>query len=456
MNTNGVEYVPISREKADEIRHRAVELVGLDADNIVAASAELARWRVMERREIYPYLREQLPEGVRPKREAKLKALAEKAIRKAGDKATQGYIAPVVDELTTEAEIDARLHRLRIDDAARERRAAERVGDLPSLVSQVLDWRALEAQPEPRWIVDEVIPERATVFVYGASGVGKSFACQSIAASIAGGFDWLGRPVVAGPVLYIFAEGGAGAGKRFAALADAWNRGKPIDGLQVLPVAPNLTSEIDVAELESLNREHDFAMIVYDTLNRVAGDAEENSATAMGGVLNAIERIRRAGSRTTSVVVTHSGKGGDLRGSSALWAAADVVLKLSGEPGYLKLEAEKQKDADGGVVGFYRLAPSSRHDTLTFQGVAPGHAEPSGAQAARIEEALAHFVRAYGQTGVTRAELAKNLAEWMDASPATAQRYIGDLISDHRLVAESGIRSTRLSLPHAPTTLPLD
>lgn len=455
MNLDGVDFVRVTRDKADEIRKRGAERVTSDHDAIPDAAFELARWGVMPSAEIYDYLRDFAPEA-KKKHAAKVQARTEKAIAKGRAELTRGYIAPIVDELTIESEIEEKLHGLRVLDAARERRAAERAGDLPSLVSQVLDWRALEAQPEPRWIVADVIPERATVFVYGASGVGKSFACQSIAASIAGGFDWLGRPVVAGPVLYIFAEGGSGAGKRFAALADAWNRGKPIDGLQVLPVAPNLTSEIDVAELESLNREHDFAMIVYDTLNRVAGDAEENSATAMGGILNAIERIRRAGSRTTSVVVTHSGKGGDLRGSSALWAAADVVLKLSGEPGYLKLEAEKQKDADGGIVGFYRLAPSRRHDTLILQGIAPGQAEPSGVQATQAEEALAHFDRAFGVTGSTRSEFRDALVEWMDVSKATAQRYIGVLIADHRLAAESGARSTRLSLPHAPTTLPLD
>jgi len=331
-------------------------------------------------------------------------------------------------------------------DVERELREEE-AGDRPPLVDAVLNWADLVAQPEPRWAVDGVIPERATVLVYGASGVGKSFLVDSIAAAVAGGFPWLGRSVEGGGVLVIAAEGGAGVGKRFRAQSDAWNKGKPIDGLRVMTAAPNLTLDSDVAELEAFNRVHDFAVIVYDTLNRIAGDAEENSATAMGGILNAIERIRRAGTRTTSVVVTHAGKSGDLRGSTALWAAADTVLELTGEPGYLKLDARKQKDAPDGVIGFYRLKVASAHDTLILEGVAPGQAEPSGVLDARREEALAHFVRAFGTTGGTRAQLVDLLVDAGTAKKSTAQTYVGDLVAAGSLVARPhGARGTWLEL----------
>lgn len=453
MKINDVELIAVSAETRDEIFANGAEMARRDVENVPAVALAIVESTSTPRREAIDFAVGHAPE-MDADEERKIRRRAKKLIDKKLDARVRGYVRPTADELSTRAEIDDKLHKLRVDDAARERRAAERAGDLPSLSSQVLDWEALAAQPDARWIVDGVIPERATVIVYGPSGVGKSFVCQSIAASLAGGFDWLGRPVESGAVLYIFAEGGSGAGKRFQALADAWHKGKPIDALRVLPVAPNLTLDADVAELEALNREHDFAAIVYDTLNRVAGDAEENSATAMSGILNAIERIRRAGSRTTSVIVHHSGKNGDQRGSTALWAAADTVLELSGEPAHLKLDARKQKDAPEGVVGYFRLAPSRREDTLILEGVAPGQGQPSGAQAARVEEALAHFVRAFGETGSTVTQFVDVLVDAGMAKKTAAHEYANELIRAGRLVRTSVGRGSRLELAPERTTFP--
>ena len=454
MNVNGREFVKLSRESAVALLER-LTTEAADPSAVGAVVYEASRWLpadFIERDALLEHFRNAAPVMTDDELAAWEKC-ARKAYRR-GKRDRVGYLVDA-DALATQAEVDERLHSLRVQDAAREMRAAEKVGDLPSLWSQVLAWDDLAAQPEARWTVDGVIPERATVIVYGASGVGKSFVCQSIAASIAGGFDWLGRTVERGAVLYVFAEGGSGAGKRFQALSDAWHKGKPIKALRVLPVAPNLTLETDIAELEALNREHDFAAIVYDTLNRVAGDAEENSATAMSGILNAIERVRRAGSRTTSVIVHHSGKNGDQRGSTALWAAADTILELTGEPGYLKLDARKQKDAPEGIVGHYRLAPARNHDTLIVEGVAPGQGQPSGAQATRIEEALAHFVRAFSETGSTVTQFVDLLVEAGTAKKSAAHAYVNELVKTGRLKKTTAGRGSRLELVER-TTLPLD
>lgn len=381
-----------------------------------------------------------------------------KKARKAIEKGRDDNLAALVDhdELTEARQYDEEMRKARLRRKVASDLREEEAADRPMLADSVLEWGDLLVQPDPQWIVDTVLPERATVILYGASGIGKSFVAQSIAASVAGGFSWLGRDVQRGRVLYVFAEGGAGAGKRFRAQSDAWNKGKPLDDLRVLPLAPNLTFEGDITELETLNRVHDFGVIVWDTLNRVAGEAEENSATAMSGILDAMERIRRAGTRTTTVIVTHAGKNGDLRGSTALWAAADTVLELSGEATALKLDARKQKDAPEGLVGYFRLKPSTLHDTLIVEGVAPGQAQPSGMQSARVEEALAHFVRAFGVTGSTRVQFVDLLVEAGMAKKSTAQTYVGDLIAAGRIHAVAqGTRGTWLTLAPERTTFAL-
>lgn len=460
QSINGVPHIPIPPDGLQEVFRNAAKMVDRDPEAAFDAAQTIAQATTDSTDTvagIANYVVESIGVEMTPKERKRAHDRAIKGARK-GRRATdwRGY-TPRPDKLVLEAEINAEAHKAFVRAEGRARYEERRDGDRPMLADSVLEWGELIAQPEARWIVDGVIPERATVIVYGASGVGKSFVCQSIAASLAGGFDWLGRPAEHGSVLYIFAEGGSGAGKRFQALADAWNDGKPIDGLRVLPVAPNLTVDGDVAELEVLNQVHDFAAIVYDTLNRVAGDAEENSATAMSGILNAIERVRRAGTRTTSIIVHHAGKSGDQRGSTALWAAADTVLELTGEPTYLRLDARKQKDAESGLVGFYRLTPASTQKTLILEGVAAGQGEPAGVVASRVEDALATFVRAFGETGATRAQFVDALVESGLARKSTVQNYVGDLISSGRLNAtRSGTRGTFLTLPPTLTTFPQD
>lgn len=450
MNINGRQYTEMSRETAWE-KHNAL------ASKIVGAPGEAKR------------IARQIGAAV-PGSFATIDAIVDdlqereprvdrKAAREAAKEGRKESYTVLVepDALAKRYEREEAVRKGRLQRDVKRTLDEEDAGDRPPLLDNVLGWADLVAQPEPRWAVDGVIPERATVLVYGASGVGKSFLVDSIAASVAGEFPWLGRSVEGGDVLVIAAEGAAGVGKRFRAQSDAWNKGKPIDGLRVMTAAPNLTLDSDVAELEAFNRAHDFAVIIYDTLNRIAGDAEENSATAMGGILNAIERIRRAGTRTTSIVVTHAGKSGDLRGSTALWAAADTVLELTGEPGYLKLEARKQKDAPDGLVGFYRLKAASAHDTLILEGVAAGQGEPSGVLDSRREEALAHFVRAFGATGSTRTQLVDLLVDAGTAKKSTAQTYVGDLVAAGSLVARPhGARGTWLELAPERATFAID
>lgn len=458
QNINGVEFIPGSRESIEAHVTELCEMVANDPSEVPAAAFDAGASvsnSVYPRDRIVEVLLDSTLEMTEDERKG-IRKKAEKAYDK-GRKAPRRSYLWDPDAASRAADLEADTQKVLRQRAAHRAADAREAEDRPMLADSVLDWESLAALPAPAWLIDDLIPERSTTILYGASGVGKSFLAQSITAAIAGGFRWMGREVERGTVLYIFGEGGAGAGKRFQALAEAWNNGEPIDGLRVLPVAVNLTNDSDVAELEAMNTLNDYAAIVYDTLNRVAGDAEENSATAMAGVLSAIERIRTVGTRTASIIVSHSGKSGDLRGSTALWAAADTVLELTGEPGFLKLEARKQKDARGGLVGHFKLAPVEAHDTLILEGLAPGQGEPAGIAASRAEESLAQFTRAFGATGATRAQFVDLLVELGVAKKSTAQNYVGDLISSGRLAAKPhGARGTWLELAPQLTTFPTD
>lgn len=336
------------------------------------------------------------------------------------------------------------------------RELADEGNDRPPLAEAILDYAALMDRPPLRPLIPGVLNVDTVAMLYAPPATFKTFLALWIAACVALGHTWAARPVDAGPVLYIAAEGVAGMQKRVAALSWRLNAGQPIPDFFIYPQPVNLTSDSDVEELVALVTDRGFRLVVLDTLVKVAGGAEENENSAMTRVTNAAERIKRAGNGgTTVLLIHHAGKSGDYRGASALEGNVDTVLKLDGEAGMLTLSATKQKDGAEGEIARLRAKPVEEHDTLVLEAIGPGEGEPSGVQAARVEEALAHFDRAYGKTGVTRSEFVKNLVEWgVAGSNSTAQNYVGDLISSGRLEAKTASRSTFLTLP-TRTTFPI-
>lgn len=456
MNVNGVELIAVTTATRDEILRDARRAVKHDADSIPAAAEAAALTSGVPISELVDLLIDAAPEMTRDEEKA-IRRRAKKAARRVKDAAVRAYVAPTPDELSRRAALDDKKAEIRLRRQAQREVEAEEDGDRPSIADCLLDYDALASRPPLRPLVPGVVNLDTVAMLYAPPATYKTFLALWLAACVALGHTWAGRPVERGPVLYIAAEGVSGIQKRVAALSWLLNGGRPIPDFFIHPAPVNLTSDTDVAELAELVAERGFRFVVLDTLVKVAGGAEENDNTAMTRVTNAAERIKRAGDgETTVLLVHHSGKSGDYRGASALEGNVDTMLKLDGEAGMLTLSAVKQKDGAEGEIIRLRAKPVAEHDTLVLEPLAPGAGEPSGVQAARIEEALAHFVRAYAQTGVTRSEYARNLSEWMGVGVSTAQTYIGDLLRAGRLASSTSGRGTRLNLPRQLTTFPIE
>jgi predicted transcriptional regulator len=90
---------------------------------------------------------------------------------------------------------------------------------------------------------------------------------------------------------------------------------------------------------------HAPAMVVIDTLARSLVGGEENSAKDVGLFISGADRIRTEFDAAV-LIIHHTGKNGDTeRGSSALRAAADVMMRLTADDGALTLVCDKMKDA---------------------------------------------------------------------------------------------------------------
>ena len=210
--------------------------------------------------------------------------------------------------------------------------------------SRLLTAEALLSLPPPSYLIDGLVPENGLSVLYGPSGSGKTFLALDLALSVATGLPWLGRSVKRRIVVYVAAEGRGGLGARYQAWSES--RGWPdASGALFLPVAVNL---LDAAEVRRLREELTAlpdrpGLVVVDTMARTMVGGDENAAKDVGRFVSAVDGLPA----DATLVVHHPGKdGASERGSGALRAAADLMMRLDrdGRSPRLTLKCEKLKD----------------------------------------------------------------------------------------------------------------
>ncbi|MDJ0334266.1 AAA family ATPase [Salinibacterium sp. G-O1] len=290
--------------------------------------------------------------------------------------------------------------QIALREGLRRARAEEAAG-LPSLASMMLSSDELADMPVNEWHVEGIIPKASTIMLAGHPGAGKTHLALLESVAVASGGTVLGRKAQQGKVLYIAGEGEAGLGARLRAVEDAWKMTLPEGALTFLTTAPDFGNSAHVEELARFVTDNAIDLIVVDTLARVSPGLEENSATSMSVVIAAADTIRKARRGASIVLVHHLGKGGDLRGSSALRGAMDQIHSLSGESPSIKFETIKSKDGVSGPIATLEIV--KRGDSAIIQGSGGG-----GTDAARlapsVEVALGTFISAFSEGGSTRVQ----------------------------------------------------
>jgi len=227
---------------------------------------------------------------------------------------------------------------------------------------KIESWQSVKDEPV-NWLIQDVIPERSFVALYGPPASFKSFIAMDIAECIASGRPWLGKEINGtGPVLYIAGEGHGGIGARIAAIKQHHNTP---DGAQVYVVRSqiNLRSSVDdftalIVAIDELVQELgvQLRMIVIDTLARAFGGGNENSSDDMGAFIQATGKIQNR-YKCSLMLLHHAGKDTTkgLRGHSSLLGAVDTQMEIMRFPETTKglILMSKQKDGeDGQRYGF--------------------------------------------------------------------------------------------------------
>lgn len=191
----------------------------------------------------------------------------------------------------------------------------------------LVPWDKIQLTTGPRYLVRNILPLMAMIVVYGPPKCGKTFWLFDILMHVALGWEYRGRRVQQGGVVYCLFEGQA----HFAARVEAFRQQHMSEYGDAVPfVLMPIKIELvkDHQRLIAAIRDHcGFvpAIVVLDTLNR-SFTGSESSDEAMTAYISACDAIREA-LRCAVAIVHHSGLAeGRARGHTALLGAADTQI----------------------------------------------------------------------------------------------------------------------------------
>lgn len=214
--------------------------------------------------------------------------------------------------------------------------------------------------PDPVFLIQDLIIEGATAFIYGTPGCGKTFIAMDMAFSL--GSDevthWFGKKINRhGPIVYISSEGTTDMKFRMM----AWEKEKKVQinrkRFHFIRQPVNFMDPSHIVKLIQtikMEVENKFGekpvMIIIDTVSRVLPGADENLQKDMTLYIQANDAMRLA-FECSATGSHHVAKGGKaLRGSGVLEGAANCAIYVEREkPGMIgTMTMTKIKEARDG------------------------------------------------------------------------------------------------------------
>jgi hypothetical protein len=268
------------------------------------------------------------------------------------------------------------------------------------------------------YVIKGLLPEQCVAVAWGAPQSGKSFWAFDMAMHIALGFEYRGRRVRGGPVIYVAGEGQHGFGKRKQAFAQERMAGDEPADFYLIGEPLDLVGERDGLEKAIGELLQTPSLIVLDTLNRtIRGD--ENNPEDMRAYFNAADNLRQKFSCAV-LIVHHCGHDGQKpRGHSSLIGNADNIFSVTRTGNIRTVEVEKNKDGPQGdrlsfELSEVELGEDDDGDPLTSCVVTPVDAPTTPAQNQRLTEtqqALLTILQEAGPAGLTTDEWNKEARE---------------------------------------------
>jgi len=228
----------------------------------------------------------------------------------------------------------------------------------PAVRFRLVAFDKIALDTSPAYLVRGIIPREGLVVIWGPPKCGKSFWTFDLLMHVALGWEYRGRRVNRGTVVYVACEGERGLGARVAAFRQnrLANDGET-PSFQLLASRLDLVADgrqlIDDIRAQ-LGTETPVA-IVIDTLNRsIAGS--ESSDEDMGNYVKAADAIREA-FKCAVLIIHHCGLDDNRpRGHTSLRGAADAEISIKRDAsGLVSAAVVWMKDGPSGEEESSRL-----------------------------------------------------------------------------------------------------
>lgn len=189
--------------------------------------------------------------------------------------------------------------------------------------------------PERKWLIEPLIYEGQLGIIFGPAGECKTWCALGLGICASQGEDYCGPYKAIEPVGVVYVDGEMPAVElqdRIKRLAVQPGEGFKVISSELLSIqghpVPNLAdANWRQAFMEYLREHPEHRLLILDNLSSLTPGCDESTRLDWDPINQFLLELRRLG--LTVLLIHHSGKSGDQRGTSAREDQMDLVLKLS-------------------------------------------------------------------------------------------------------------------------------
>lgn len=304
------------------------------------------------------------------------------------------------------------------------------------------DEAEMEQGEDPTWLIPDLIPEKATVLLYGPTQSYKSFLALDVACSISTGTETFGTsPTICGPTFYGALEGRTNI-KRKRRLS--WKVARGVDALPDFYVgpAPMIAMPDEVQQFGDAIVKRCAGrvprLVIIDTASKAMVGLDENNAGDASKFIRFCDSlVEHLG--CTVMAIGHTGKDGERghRGSSAFPAGFDTVIRVRADRATkaVQVNVEKHKDAEEREVPWFFEGRSIGQSLAFFPISADAHRMLTASDKEFTPKKIGSALQTLGAFGEDKAVTTTVLAS------AVVEQREGQAVEEHQEAVARAARS---------------
>lgn len=203
-------------------------------------------------------------------------------------------------------------------------------------------------RPPIEYLVKGLITNSSVNIFFGRQSSKKTYSLLTLAVCMANGLDWLHFHTVKSPTLFINEDTGSAALlDRFEQVLKGLNcykdNGSELDYTPL--VGLKLDKKQDVVDIESEIIKRGSRLIIFDAFAGIMS-GDENSKKDIQPAMSALRKIAD-NTNSAVILIHHTNKGGEeIRGSSAIGASADLIVKVMSSSNIVNYEIIKNRNGE--------------------------------------------------------------------------------------------------------------